>query len=189
MFTPKGYEEAMVGQYMKFKEGQNRIRILEKPVTGYVYWIDASGNVVEKNKMAGEGGKPVRAKEYDDFNMKQRSAMKGFAAMIVWNYDAKKIQILEVKQIGIMNSLEALSLSKSWGDITSFDIIITKTKTGPNPTDVEYSVMPEPKENISQEIADQFNVTNINLEALFKGEDPFSEEINPDDIDLDLDNA
>jgi len=102
--------------------------------------------------------------------------MKGFAAMVVWNYNAGKVQILEVKQVGIINSLEALSLSKSWGDVTSFDIIITRTKTGPNPTDVEYSVMPEPKEKLSDEISKAYKEADVKLDALFKGADPFSKE-------------
>jgi len=182
---------------MKFEEGQNRIRILEKPITGYVYWEDAEGNLVPKNEMAGKGGKPVRVKSWEGLTNAQRGAMKGFAAMVVWNYQAERIQILEVKQVGIMNALEALSLSKSWGDITTFDIVITKTRTGINPTDVEYSVMPEPKEPVSKEIKEAYKEAHIDLEALYRGEDPFGvektepeglEEVDLDDLNLeDLD--
>jgi len=197
MFTPDKFAESQVGNYMKFEEGQNRIRILEKPITGYVYWEDAEGNLVPKNEMAGKGGKPVRVKSWEGLTNAQRGAMKGFAAMVVWNYQAERIQILEVKQVGIMNALEALSLSKSWGDVTSFDIVITKTRTGINPTDVEYSVMPEPKEPVSKEIKEAYKEAHIDLEALYRGEDPFGvektepeglEEVDLDDLNLeDLD--
>jgi len=183
MFIPKDFDKAMVGNYMKFQEGQNTIRILREPITGYVYWEDSNGNIVPKNKMAGEGGKPMRTRDFEEISLEARSAMKGFAAMIVWNYQMSKIQILEVKQVGIINSLEALVKSKSWGDVTSFDIIITKTKTGPNPTDVEYSVMPEPKKAMSKEVKTAFDTTKINLEALYEGEDPFSNELSPIDIE------
>ncbi len=176
MFTPDRFSEAQTGNYMKFEDGQNKIRILEKPITGYVYWEDAEGNLVPKNEMAGKGGKPVRVKTWDELTNLQRGAMKGFAAMVVWNYNVGKIQILEVKQVGIINSLEALSLSKSWGDVTTFDIIITKTRTGTNPTDVEYSVMPEPKEKLSDEVKKAYKDADVNLDALFKGADPFSKE-------------
>ena len=84
--------------------------------------------------------------------------------------------------MGIINSLEALSLSKSWGDITTFDIIITKTRTGTNPTDVEYSVMPEPKEKLSDEVKKAYKDADVNLDALFKGEDPFKS----DEPEIDL---
>jgi len=197
MFTPDKFAESQVGNYMKFEEGENRIRILEKPITGYVYWEDAEGNLVPKNEMAGKGGKPVRVKSWEGLTNAQRGAMKGFAAMVVWNYKAEKVQILEVKQVGIMNALEALSLSKSWGDITTFDIVITKTRTGINPTDVEYSVMPEPKEPVSKEIKEAYKEAHIDLEALYRGEDPFGvektepeglEEVDLDDLNLeDLD--
>lgn len=197
MFTPDKFAESQVGNYMKFEEGQNRIRILEKPITGYVYWEDAEGNLVPKNEMAGKGGKPVRVKSWEGLTNAQRGAMKGFAAMVVWNYQAERIQILEVKQVGIMNALEALSLSKSWGDVTTFDIVITKTRTGINPTDVEYSVMPEPKEPVSKEIKEAYKEAHIDLEALYRGEDPFGvektepeglEEVDLDDLNLeDLD--
>ena len=197
MFTPDKFAESQVGNYMKFEEGENRIRILEKPITGYVYWEDAEGNLVPKNEMAGKGGKPVRVKSWEGLTNAQRGAMKGFAAMVVWNYQAERIQILEIKQVGIMNALEALSLSKSWGDITTFDIVITKTRTGINPTDVEYSVMPEPKEPVSKEIKEAYKEAHIDLEALYRGEDPFGvektepeglEEVDLDDLNLeDLD--
>jgi len=197
MFTPDKFAESQVGNYMKFEDGQNRIRILEKPITGYVYWEDAEGNLVPKNEMAGKGGKPVRVKSWEGLTNAQRGAMKGFAAMVVWNYKAEKVQILEVKQVGIMNALEALSLSKSWGDVTTFDIVITKTRTGINPTDVEYSVMPEPKEPVSKEIKEAYKEAHIDLEALYRGEDPFGvektepeglEEVDLDDLNLeDLD--
>jgi len=197
MFTPDKFAESQVGNYMKFEDGQNRIRILEKPITGYVYWEDAEGNLVPKNEMAGKGGKPVRVKSWEGLTNAQRGAMKGFAAMVVWNYQAERIQILEVKQVGIMNALEALSLSKSWGDVTSFDIVITKTRTGINPTDVEYSVMPEPKEPVSKEIKEAYKEAHIDLEALYRGEDPFGvektepeglEEVDLDDLNVeDLD--
>lgn len=197
MFTPDKFAESQVGNYMKFEEGENRIRILEKPITGYVYWEDAEGNLVPKNEMAGKGGKPVRVKSWEGLTNAQRGAMKGFAAMVVWNYKAEKVQILEVKQVGIMNALEALSLSKSWGDVTTFDIVITKTRTGINPTDVEYSVMPEPKEPVSKEIKEAYKEAHIDLEALYRGEDPFGvektepeglEEVDLDDLNLeDLD--
>jgi len=189
MFTPDKFAESQVGNYMKFEDGQNRIRILEKPITGYVYWEDAEGNLVPKNEMAGKGGKPVRVKSWEGLTNAQRGAMKGFAAMVVWNYKAEKVQILEVKQVGIMNALEALSLSKSWGDVTSFDIVITKTRTGINPTDVEYSVMPEPKEPVSKEIKEAYKEANIDLKALYRGADPFkseaTEDLEVDDLDLD----
>ena len=176
MFKPKDFDKSQVGNYTKMEDGANKIRVLEPPITGYVYWEDVNGNIVPRNEMAGKGGKPVRAPDYDDFSNLQKGAMRGFAAMVVWNYQADKVQILEVRQIVIINALEALTMSKSWQDVTEFDIIITKTRTGTQPTDVEYSVMPEPKEELSEEIKDAFKNSNIDIKALFRGADPFGSE-------------
>jgi hypothetical protein len=176
MFTPKDFDKSQVGNYMKFTDGANRVRILKEPITGYVYWKDVNGNVVGRNQMAGEGGKPFRVRDFSELGMAERGGMRGFAAMIVWNYQVNKIQILEIKQSGIMNSLEALSNSKSWGDVTGYDIVITRTKTGSDPKDVEYSVMPEPKAKLEKDVLNAYNESNIDLNALYEGTDPFGGE-------------
>lgn len=177
MFTPNGIENINGSNYMKFAEGANRIRILKEPITGFTYWLNEDGQIVGKNQRAGTGGKPVRVREFDELPLEARSAVKGFAAMVVWNYEAKKIQILEIKQVGLMNSLDALASSKSWGDVTEYDVVITKKITGPLPMDVEYSVMPEPKTDVSTEILEAYNLVHINLNALYDGSDPFGESL------------
>jgi len=183
MFTPKDFDKARVGNYMKFEDGENKIRVLEEPITGYVYWEDVNGDIVPKNEMAGKGGKPIRSQTYDALNMAQRGAMKGFAAVLVWNYNVGKVQILEIKQVGIMNALEALSLSKAWGDIKTFNIIVKRTRTGSNPTDVEYSVIPEPKEELDKEISKTYKEAKVNLNALYDGDDPFGNEEEAVDVE------
>ena len=192
MFKPKDFDKAQIGNYMKFEDGENKIRILDTPITGYVYWEDAAGNRVGRNEQAGKGGKPVRTPDFSGFDNDKRGAMRGFTAMKVWNYNASKVQILEIKQVHIINALEVLSISKSWGDVTKFDIIINRKRTGTQPMDVEYSVVPEPKEELSKEIKEEYKKVSIDLDALFKGEDPFGsseEKVDLEDLpeDLDLD--
>lgn len=184
MFKAEGFDKLNVGNYMKFQDGENKVRILDEPIAGFEYWVDANGEIVQRGQRAGEGGKPKRSKTYDDIPMDARGAMKGFAAMKVWNYAVEKIQILQIKQVVIINALQALSVSDDWGDITSFDINITRTKTGPQPMDVEYTVMPSPKTEVSKEILEAYDDTHINLEALYKGEDPFSQDVDPDEVKI-----
>ncbi len=175
-FRPKGHEKYSVGPYTKFEEGENKFRILREPITGYEYWVDANGQIVERGKMSGEGGKPMRLKEDAKFTNEQIGAMKMFAAMVVWNYKAEKIQILQVKQVKIMNALDGLYDSKDWGDVTDYDIAITKEKTGPKPIDVEYTVLPLPKKAVGKDILEAYENADVNLEALYDGEDPFKKE-------------
>jgi len=182
-FRPEGHEKFTASNYMKFEDGPNKIRILSEPVNGYVYWVSADGKIVPRNTLSGPGGKPVRLRFNAKFSHEQISAMRMFAAMVVWNYNIEKVQVLEVKQSSIMYALDGLYDSKAWGDVTGYDIVITRTRTGPKPKDVEYSVLPEPKAKVSKEILEAYD-GKINLEALFEGEDPFSNE-NTEKVDLD----
>lgn len=189
-FIPKDYDKATAGNYMKFEKGgaigvpvPHKVRILQESILGYEYWVDKVGNVVPRGEMAGEGGKPIRAERYDGFEMEQRNAMKGFAAMVVWNYKAEKIQILQIKQSKIMNGLEALENSESWGDVKKYDIVINRIKTGAETKNVDYSVMPEPAKPLTKEIKEAFKVTPINLKALYSGDDPFDTSLSEDESD------
>lgn len=181
MFKPEGAEKLSVSNYMKFVEGANKFRILSQPVTGFEYWLDGDGNLVARGEMAGEGGKPVRVKQLIQVDKSLWTNMKAFAAMIVWNYSVSRIQILEIKQVGIMNQLDALDSNSDWGDIKGYDITITKKKTGEESKNVDYIVTPSPIKPLSEEVLKAYNETKVNIEALFTGEDPF------DSKDLDLD--
>ena len=169
--------------YFKFVDGENTFRVLSPAVIGYEYWMGE-----EKDR------KVFRVKDWDEVpdefknNKDNRNNAKYFWAFVVYNLATESVQILEVKQKKVMNGIEALDKSKSWGDPTAYNIIVTKTKTGPEPRDVEYSVMPEPKEKLDPAILKKYKEMEIDLDLLFKGEDPFKkdEKINPDDVPADL---
>ena len=97
------------------------------------------------------------------------------------------MQILEITQASIRKGITALVNNKKWGDPKEYDIVVTKNRTGSESRDVEYIVTPEPKELIETEIVKKYQDMNINLDALYKGDDPFkSEEVDVDSIPEDL---
>jgi hypothetical protein len=100
------------------------------------------------------------------------SKIKHFWAFVVYNYDAKQIQILEVTQKSIMNGIKALVDNVKWGDPKRYDITITRTGEKLN---TEYSVQPNPHEPLADDIKDLYEHTSVNLEALFDGADPFAQ--------------
>jgi len=112
-----------------------------------------------------------------------------FMAFVVWNYGAEpkpKLQILEITQKGIKDKLTNLNKNKVWGNPigdNGYDIVITRTKTGASQWDVEYDTIPNPKEKLSKEILDVYKASNIKLEALFDGIDPFGESITETEMD------
>ena len=180
-FLPESYDgiPASPSNYMKLEEGENIFRVLSNAIIGYEYWTGE-----EKDR------KPVRVKTFSDVpdefknNKDNRNNAKYFWAFVIYNPKLKIIQVLEIKQKGILRGLEALALSKAWGDPKNYNIMVTKTKTGSEARDVEYSVMPEPKEKLEDGVLQLYKDMNINLESLFEGKDPFKagEEININDI-------
>ena len=137
-------------------------RILSSAIVGYQYFT--------------KDNKPVRQKEpFDEapLDIKEGGKIKPFWAFIVWNYQFKRVQILELTQKSIMTYIKkALVDNVKWGDPKMYDITVNKTGEG---LDTEYTVAGEPPlSEPSEEIKIAFTNKYINLEALYEGADPFS---------------
>ena len=146
------------GNYMKLKKGVNKFRVLSSAIVGYEYWT--------KDK------KPVRQKEAweevpDDAKRNENgSFQKFFWAFIVWNYEAKKVQILEITQKTVQEGIEALVEDESWGHPSKYDIVVTGTG---DDLERRYTVTPKPHSP-----APEADISQINLKALYEGADPFA---------------
>ena len=157
-------------RYTRFEDGENRLRVLSTAIVGWEYWTDDE-----------EGGrKPNRVRTFDELpdEVKEatgRERAKHFWAFVVYNYNDKALQILELTQRSIMKAFEGLDQSKSWGDVREYDLVVKRTKTGPKDRDVEYGVMPEPKKALSKEIKEEFERIAVDLTKLYDGDDPFIE--------------
>lgn len=168
-FLPKDYNiPERGGGYMKFKQGQNRFRIMSEPILGYETWIDVDG-----------GRKPLRKPMDDSWDPGEHdpSKIKHFWAMIVWNYEAKDgagdVQILEITQKGIQKSIKAMSRDKDWGSPIGnkgYDIVVTREGEG---LETEYQTNPKPHKELEDGMETFVEDMNINLKALFSGDDPF----------------
>lgn len=175
------YTEPTRSNYLKFAEGENTFRILEGPITGWEYW-----------KTDGDKRKPVRVHDHDIIEASELEISnitgelerpKYFWCMIVWNCNENRIQILEITQARVRKAIVALTKSKGWGDPMAYDITVTKTGEG---KETEYAVMPNPKEELKAEIKSQYESAKINLDALYLGEDPFSEMKKDEVVDTDM---
>jgi hypothetical protein len=161
-FLPKDYEipQAPSG-YMRFQDGLNRIRILSSAIVGFEYFTQAN--------------KPVRQRQpFEEIpsDIKKDGKIKPFWAFVVWNYQLKMVQILELTQKTIMFAVESLVKNDKWGDPKMYDIAITKSGEG---LDTEYSVQGEPPiGEPSEEIKNAYSTKYVKLEALYEGADPFS---------------
>jgi len=157
-FLPTNYVAPKQNNYyFKPEKGENKIRILSKPIMGWEDWKD---------------NKPIR------FHMDKKpipqdpeKGVKHFWAFIVYNYNAKAIQIYNVTQASVRKSIETLCKDSDWGAPYFYDIKIMKSGDG---MDTEYTVNPLPHKPISEEVVKLFHERPINLEALYDGNDPFS---------------
>lgn len=174
-FLREGFKVSETGGgYMKFAQGENKIRILTEAIDGFVYWLDGNGQLVPRGEMGGEGSKPVRVRTIKEAMQKTPGAQydsKQFIAFVVWNYAENAMQILEVTQKGIMKFLEGLTKSEDWGDPTQYDIAVVKTGER---LETEYTVRPAPPKPFTEDVA---GLSKIDLEALFVGGDPFAEKL------------
>jgi len=145
--------------YLKLQDGENRIRILSRPIFGWEDW-----NVDKKPVRYKMSEKP--AKPFDP-----AKPMKHFWAFIVWNVNEEQIQIMQITQSTIRSSLESLSKDVDWGSPFEYDIKINKKG---EKMETEYTVNPAPHKPVSVEILKAFKDRPIQLEALFEGLDPFA---------------
>jgi hypothetical protein len=161
-FLPDNYEvPASKDNYMKFIVGETRSRILCSPIIGYEFFTEA---------------KPIRSKEFpkETPGIKQGGRVKHFWAMVVWNYNLGCLQILEITQKTIMEAIIAFTKSPDYGSPLGFDITVTRTGEG---LDTTYTVLPSIPKPVDDAIATAFTDSNIQLEKLYKGENPFEQSI------------
>jgi hypothetical protein len=155
--------------YTKFEQGENRVRILSKPLVGLLYWVDANGNPVAKGAKPQSGNKPVR-KPYKSI-IPMGADVKEFQAFVVWNYTSQKIEIMELTQKGLMKTITNYARDEKWGDPRQYDFKISRKGSA---LDTEYTMMVDPKEPVDPGIQQLFLDMNVNLEELFLGGDPFN---------------
>lgn len=175
-FLPKDYNvPSDAGNYMKFQDGDNRFRILSNPILGWEDWDDE--RKVYRYRML---DKPDKSK-----SAKKDARVKHFWAMVVWNYQAERVQVLSITQSSIQKVLKALAMDEDWGNPQEYDIVVNKTG---EKLDTEYQVTPKPKKPVAKEVSDALKEKTITLEALYDGSDPFdvanshAQDVDPDSV-------
>lgn len=159
-FLPEGYEAPQSEKrYMRFEDGENRFRILSSPLIG---WLDWKDNKPMRFKHDSKPSEPIDPKK----------PIKHFWALIVWNYQQKAIQILEITQQTVFGKIQNLAKDQDWGDPREYDIKVTKSGQA---LDTKYDTNPCPKETLSVEIAEELSKVSPDLEKLWLNQDPFED--------------
>lgn len=169
-FLPDGYEPPKRGgAFMKLAIGENRIRILDSPLLGFVGW---------KTKQGGKKS-PVRKIE-DKFapgelDAGKQGQSKHFWAMPIWNYSDNRVQVMELTQATIQEAVKNLARNAKWGHPSRYDIVITASGEG---MDRKYSIVPEPKEPLSEEATTawaEVSAQGFDIKRLLTNGNPFGE--------------
>ena len=112
-FLPDNYETPQGGgSYMKLQQGDNKLRILSKPVIG---WLDWKDKVPHRFGFKNKPEKPLGDQ-----------AIRHFWAMIVFDYADQNVKILEITQSTIQKAIETLAKDEDWGSPGGYDIKINK---------------------------------------------------------------
>jgi len=144
----------------KLPQGETTIRVMSPAIIGYAYFT--------------KDNKPVRSREAFEerpSDIKDDGKINHFWAFVVYHYEDEKFKVFEVSQKTIQTPLKALIDNSKWGNPKGYDITITRKGTTMN--DTEYSVMPNPHSEVSDEIKSGYAKLNINLENMFENKDPF----------------
>lgn len=169
-FLPEGTTiPVSEGKYMRFSEPENRFRVLDSAITGYLLWV---------------GGKPLRRKDKSEFTINELAnadidKFKGtkrvpqyFWAFPVWNYQTEQVEILEVKQLTVMKGIDDYLNDPDYGkDPKEYDLIVIKDDSKDK---VEYRVKAKPPKPMDEGIKKFYQDMHINLNALYDGDDPFA---------------
>lgn len=163
-FFPGDYEIPTSSNYLKFKNGLNKFRILDSAIIGWVYWTN-------ENKPVRTARPPASTPDIKFDNKGEASKVKHFWAFPVYNWDEKRIQILEVTQSTVQEGIKALVDNTDWGDPWTYNIAVTRTG---DKLDTTYVVQPSPKTEMPPEILAEYKRMNLDLKGLYEGRDPFA---------------
>lgn len=173
--------------YMKWEQGANRFRLLEKPVIGREWWVHEDGTVVVKGEKPMKGNKPVRLPKskkhllFREMTVEEFENAKEFWAMQVWNYKTKRIEVLSINQSGIIRTLTNLAFDKEWGSPLGYDVTVTRDGEG---LETSYETVPMPPKELAPEVKEALSESIIRTEALLEGGDPFKQQgLTSEDVD------
>jgi len=162
------------GGYMKFEQGENKFRVLSDAITGYEYWNNDN--------------KPVRSKDYPDnlVDPKKGNIIKNFWAMIVYNYQNEAVEILQITQRGIQESMLNYLHDEDFGEPENYDVVIKRKGEG---LETRYDVIAKPPKAVDSKILEAYKDIKIDLTKLYDGENPFEgdsdNEVSADENPLD----
>ena len=159
------------GSYMKFVQGENKLRIVggsdtDPPgfIQGMIGWTTDDDNKRKPHRW--KIGEDVPKVTFSD-------KPKEFFTFVVWNYAEEALQVMELTQAGLKEKILELAKDEDWGDPRKYDISIIRNGEG---IETSYVLTPKPHKKRADEINEAVASMKVNLNALYEGGDPFEEQ-------------
>ena len=161
-FLPDNLNASNDGGYFKPQKNQpNRVRIIStEPLVGKIAWSQEN--------------KPHRWRLDEptpQANWREGEKAKVFVAVGVYNYETQSVQVWEITQKALKESLDLISRDADFGHPHNYDLKITRRGDGLETT---YSMVPIPGA-LLPEVQNAIENGQPNLEALLTNDDPFRE--------------
>ena len=179
-YLPTGYTVPdKARQFMKLSIGDNNIRVLSKPLLGWVVFNNEN-KPIRKPFENVEGKNNFTKQELVEFKAKKEDGEiippKHFWVLLVWEEETQSPKVLEITQISIIKKLTSYIKDKDWGDLRDYPINITRE--GSTKNDTEYDVIAKPHKNYDTNIKKALksieNNNLLELDAIYKGDYPFN---------------
>lgn len=162
-FLPDGFEKLKTTKpYWKMsemKEGDNKFRIVQKPIAGWLDWKDKKPHRFKPDQ---KPPKPFDAEK----------PIKPFWTCYVWDYAREGLFVLEITQNSVLKALTAYASDEDWGDFTKYDLKLRKEGSG---KDTKYFLTPLPHKEMNDKIKAALETCPVRLEALYEGKDPWTD--------------
>lgn len=95
-----------------------------------------------------------------------------FVAGLVWDYTNDRFGIMQVTQKSVLERIDKLERDEDYGEITGYDIKITRRMKGDF---TNYELAPTPPKPPAKSIQAAYEDLYCNLAALYDGGDPFKD--------------
>lgn len=157
--------------------GKVKFRVLSDYIDGLCVWGDNEDGTRKITRVKRGESIPAVNIGINRFTG-EAEAIKQFIAAIVFNYETERLEIFETSKATIIGQMWDYDQNEEYGDARKYDLTIGRRG---EKTETKYTVMPSPPKEPSKAILEAYEASEINLDALYEGKDPFKS--NSDQLD------
>lgn len=158
-FLPKDYKAPEgSSDFFKPQPGDNKIRVLTKPIIGWEGWQDGKPfrrKGIEKN---------IEDNEVEINKLSKKPAISPVWAMLIWDYEEGKVKVWNLTQKTIMAKIVTMNADKGWGDVRGYDIGVERIEG----KRTSYDVRPYPHKKLDKDVLKVINATELDAENSFR---------------------